>query len=87
MYFELCIICSIVFVVWVIGRLLMLFDIVHVPKKRVHIWRHVKHLNQVIALQQIVVRFFDPVFQHRASVLLCLACFRPFCAGVLLLDL
>lgn len=25
----------------------MLFDIVHVPKKRVHIWRHVKHLNQV----------------------------------------
>lgn len=47
MYFEICMICSIVFVVWIIGRLLMLFDIVHVPKKQIHIWRHVKQLNQV----------------------------------------
>lgn len=47
MLFEACIICGIVFALWIIGKLLMLFDIVHVPKKRVHIWRHVKHLNQV----------------------------------------
>lgn len=47
MLFELCIICTIVFALWIIGKLLMLFDIVHVPKKRIHIWRHVKHLSSV----------------------------------------
>lgn len=47
MFFELSIICSIIFALWIIGKLLMLFDIVHVPKKQIHIWRHVKHLNQV----------------------------------------
>lgn len=47
MFFEISIICSIIFTLWIIGKLLMLFDIVHVPKKHVHIWRHVKHLNQV----------------------------------------
>lgn len=47
MFFEISIICSIIFALWIIGKLLMLFDIVHVPKKQVHIWRHIKHLNQV----------------------------------------
>lgn len=47
MIFELCTICALVFALWIIGKLLMLFDIVHVPKKRVHTWRHVKHLNHV----------------------------------------
>lgn len=51
MLFELCIICFIVFALWIIGKLLMLYDIVHVPKKRVHYWRHVKYLNHVSSIQ------------------------------------
>lgn len=47
MLFELCIICFMVFALWIIGKLLMLYDIVHVPKKRIHFWRHVKYLNHV----------------------------------------
>lgn len=47
MLFEVCIICFMVFALWIIGKLLMLYDIVHVPKKRIHYWRHVKYLNHV----------------------------------------
>lgn len=47
MLFELTVIILIMLCLWVIGRLLMMFDLVHLPKKRVHSWRHVKHANQV----------------------------------------
>lgn len=47
MLYELTVITLIILCLWVIGRLLMMFDLVHLPKKRIHSWRHVKHANQV----------------------------------------
>lgn len=71
MFLELCIICFIVFALWIIGKLLMLFDIVHVPKKRVHYWRHVKHLNHVSSIQLYTIQrcdaTIDKMFAFRCS--------------------
>lgn len=54
MLFEICIICFIMFALWTISKLLMMFDIVHVPKKRIHYWRHVKYLNHVSSIRNIL---------------------------------
>lgn len=45
MFFELCIICFIISALRIIRKLLILFDIVHIPKKRVHIRCHVKRVQ------------------------------------------
>ncbi|KAG4065720.1 hypothetical protein HA402_012398 [Bradysia odoriphaga] len=49
MLFEVFIICTTVFSLWIIGKLLVLLDVVYVPKKKcVHLWRSAKHLNQAV---------------------------------------
>ncbi|KAJ6633775.1 Diacylglycerol kinase epsilon [Pseudolycoriella hygida] len=49
MWFEVFVICFTVFLLWIIGKFLVLLDVVHVPKKKcIHLWRSAKNLNQAV---------------------------------------